>query len=258
MGIKIGHASIDENGKIAGGKVGDQTTKEICTRIWYDKDWDYYIECTDTIIANKASIFVEQVCANPNYGYDQSDRLTGYVNIVKNGGKVYGAKGEFDCSSLIAAAYILAGLKLSPSCTTRDIRRALFATDKFKVYSEARYLTSDRYAKRGGIYLKEGSHIVMALENGASNPYPQPTRTIYYDNEDRKVVCDGDDVKFVQFELREAGITIVTINGVKKELKIDGSCGQITDAGIRRYQTIRRLVVDGKCGPKTIADMINR
>jgi hypothetical protein len=55
MAIRIGHASIDENGRIAGGKVGDQTSKEICVRLWYDKDWDYYIECEDSIIANKAA-----------------------------------------------------------------------------------------------------------------------------------------------------------------------------------------------------------
>ena len=30
--IKIGHASIDENGKITGGKAGDQTGKEVCIR----------------------------------------------------------------------------------------------------------------------------------------------------------------------------------------------------------------------------------
>ena len=37
MAVKIGHASIDENGKAAGGKAGDQTGREVCVR-----DWDWY------------------------------------------------------------------------------------------------------------------------------------------------------------------------------------------------------------------------
>lgn len=39
----IGHASIDENGQIAGGEVGDQTGREICTREWYMHK--FWLEC---------------------------------------------------------------------------------------------------------------------------------------------------------------------------------------------------------------------
>ena len=41
MAVKIGHASIDENGRAQGGKAGDQTGKEVCTRNWYkhSKGW---------------------------------------------------------------------------------------------------------------------------------------------------------------------------------------------------------------------------
>ncbi len=37
------HASIDERGKISGGKKGDQTGKEICVRPYYNKPWDYVL-----------------------------------------------------------------------------------------------------------------------------------------------------------------------------------------------------------------------
>jgi peptidoglycan hydrolase-like protein with peptidoglycan-binding domain len=253
--VRIGHASIDEDGEIAGGSIGDQTGKEICIRLWYDKDWDYYLECIDPIIADKAATFVEQVCTDPNYGYDQSQRLTGYNNILANHNEVKGGKGEFDCSSLDAAAYIFAGLKLSPACTTRDLRKALMATGKFREYSDAEHLTSSKYAKRGGIYLKEGHHVVMALEDG--NPYPVPERTIYYDDEHKTVVCSGDDVRFIQFELRKVGIKYVIVDGVRKELKIDGKCGPVTHAGIIAYQIRNKLVVDGRCGSKTVGHMMN-
>lgn len=250
MGIKIGHASIDERGKIAGGKTGDQTGKEICIRSWYSKPWNVYLECTDPILANKAASYMEQICADNNYGYDQDERLTGYNAIVANGGKVKGAKGEFDCSSLVSTCYRLAGLKISPSSTTRSIRANFMATGKFKLYLDPAHLTSDKYAKRGGIYLKEGSHVVMALEDGQRpvNPYREPTETI-------KKGMAGEGVMWVQWELREAGYTIVRVNGYDKELKVDGDCGPITDAGIRAYQRDHGLVVDGKVGPATRKSM---
>ena len=165
MAIKIGHASIDEKGKISGGKIGDQTGKEIFIRNWYSKPWNVYLECTDKKLADKAAKYMEQICKDDNYGYDQGQRLTGYNSIVANKGKVKGGKGEFDCSSLVASCYKLAGLNISPALTTRNMRSALLATGKFKAYTGAKYLKSNTYAKRGGIYLKEGSHVVMALED---------------------------------------------------------------------------------------------
>lgn len=165
MAIKIGHASIDEKGKISGGKIGDQTGKEIFIRNWYSKPWNVYLECTDKKLADKAADYMEQICLDDNYGYDQGQRLTGYNSIVANKGKVKGGKGEFDCSSLVASCYKLAGLNISPALTTRNMRSALLATGKFKAYTGAKYIKSDEYAKRGGIYLKEGSHVVMALED---------------------------------------------------------------------------------------------
>jgi len=169
MAIKIGHASIDENGKATGGKVGDQTGKEVCIREWYSKPWNVYLECIDPELADKAANIMECICADNNYGYDQSERLTGYNAIVANKGRIHGAKGEFDCSSLVATCYRLAGLNVSPSCTTRNLRVALLATGKFRAYTDKKYLTSDTYAKRGGIYLAEGSHVVMALEDGSED-----------------------------------------------------------------------------------------
>lgn len=253
MAIKIGHASIDENGKISGGKAGDQTGKEICIRNWYNKPWNIYLECTDKTMANKAANIMEQICKDNNFGYDQSQRLTGYNAIIQNGCKVKGAKGEFDCSSLVSACYKLAGLNISPSCTTRNLRVELIKTGKFKMYADLPHLTSDKYAKRGGIYLKEGSHVVMALEDGSAyvNPYPEPTMTIL-------IGSKGDAVKWVQWELLEDGIKTVTLEGKKKKLTIDGECGPITDAAIREYQKKHKLTIDGKVGPKTREDMKKR
>ncbi|BCZ45866.1 hypothetical protein psyc5s11_19330 [Clostridium gelidum] len=48
---QIVHASINENGGTTGGTAGDQTGKEICTRSYYNKPWNYilrYNEGSDT------------------------------------------------------------------------------------------------------------------------------------------------------------------------------------------------------------------
>ena len=87
------------------------------------------------------------------------------------------------------------------------------------------------------------------------NPYPVPERTIYYDTVNKKIVCKGEDVKFVQWELIEDDITSVILDGKKKKLTIDGSCGKITDAGIREYQRKHGLNIDGRVGPKTVSEM---
>jgi hypothetical protein len=47
------------------------------------------------------------------------------------------------------------------------IMEALLGTGKFVEYTDTTHLIKDTNAKRGGIYLKEGHHVVMALENGS-------------------------------------------------------------------------------------------
>ena len=165
MAVKIGHASIDENGKVSGGKVGDQTGKEICIRDWYKKPWNVMLICTDEKIADKAADYMEAICKDDSYGYDQSQRTTGYESIKKNG--VAKGKGEFDCSSLVASCYKLAGLNVNVNCTTSNLRKALLATGKFKAYEDNAHVNTSAYAKRGAVYLSEGHHVVMALGSGS-------------------------------------------------------------------------------------------
>lgn len=81
-----------------------------------------------------------------------------------------------------------------------------------------------------------------------ANPYVEPTATILLGSKD-------DTVKWVQWELLDDGIKTVTVDGKKKTLTIDGDCGKITDAAIRKYQRKHKLVVDGKCGPATRKEM---
>ena len=149
MAVKIGHASIDENGKITGKKQGDQTGKEICTRSWYPKSFTAYLEPLDLNMADKAATYMEEIAADDDFGYSQPNRWTGYQAIINNGRKVKGAKGDFDCSSLILSCYIFAGLSIAASGYTGNMVKILEDTGKFKVHRDAARLNSDAYAQRG-------------------------------------------------------------------------------------------------------------
>lgn len=68
----------------------------------------------------------------------------------------------------------------------------------------------------------------------ASNPFPEPTKAV-------KRGMTGTDVKWVQFELSEAGYTI----------DVDGDFGSITDSTLRAFQKSCKIEADGICGPET-------
>ena len=172
MNIKIGHAVMDELGKTIGAVPGDQTGKEIAISTWYAKNkagrvWQYYLECTDSAMSGRAAQYMQQICADDAFGYSQgkTQRWDGYRAIKANGGMVSGARGDFDCSTLVISCYIFAGLIMEPDGYTGNLRAQLLATGKFKSYSDSAHLDTDKLAKRGSIYLRNG-HVLMALENG--------------------------------------------------------------------------------------------
>lgn len=82
---QIVHASLNEKGGIYGGKTGDQTGREICTRAYYDKPWDYVLRYPDPVLANEYTAKAEAIAKDDTHGYDQINRQG----------------PDFDCSSLV-------------------------------------------------------------------------------------------------------------------------------------------------------------
>ena len=82
------------------------------------------------------------------------------------------------------------------------------------------------------------------------NPYHEPLKTIYKGCKDTGT---ASDVKWVQYELREAGFDrpFIYKGNLYGEVKCDGSAGKITDAAIRSFQESCKLTCDGKVGPAT-------
>lgn len=172
MSTLIAHASIDERGKVAGGKSGDQTEKEVCIRSWYSKPWDYVIRFKDPIARIKVAECMRSAAINPVIGYDQTQRntLLAYArNVGYNPGKVT-VPCETDCSALVSLACIYAGIPERTmvvggnSATTRTLKGILESTGKVEIFSDKSYTTKDKNLMAGDILLSEGHHVAAVVQ----------------------------------------------------------------------------------------------
>lgn len=237
MSVIIGHASIDEYGKISGGKAGDQTGKEVCTRTFYmhKKGW-YCLRPKDEKIANDIAQCMEWACSNHFIGYDQSQRLDLY-NGTKNLKfrcdietlKVY---VECDCSSLVRVCLAYAGVMVSDFNTSNE-RKVILATGLFE---EVTVKSDGSNLKRGDILVtKTKGHTVVVISNSnysnkvsnESEEYNMPT--ISYGSK-------GRAVKVWQIILGFTGDDV------------DGNFGKGTKEKTFKWQEEHGLKVDGIVG----------
>jgi hypothetical protein len=169
MAVRIGHASIDENGKASGGAAGDQTGKEVCTRDWYNKPWIAVIRPKDSTVAEKIATAMEAACANDNIGYDQSQRTTLFTLAKAANWNIAGIKTkcETDCSALVAVCVNAAGISVSKDIYTGNEKAALQNTGKFTVLTGSEYIAKSDNLKRGDILLASG-HTAVVLSNGSA------------------------------------------------------------------------------------------
>ena len=132
--IKFSGAHCDEHGKISGGVVGDQTGREVCTKDAYmhSKGW-VVLRHPDAAIAKKVAKFAKAIADNNNFGYDQSQRTTGYTATKKAGwnpAKVK-TKVEIDCSETVRTAVACALGKDIPDFNT-ELEKSVLLKQGFK------------------------------------------------------------------------------------------------------------------------------
>lgn len=234
--VRIGHASIDEHGKISGGAKGDQTGREVCIRSYYVRNWRYMLRAIDPNLAEKMAQECEIACKNENIGYSQADRNSLYKEWQKTHDLSSIGKCNTDCSAFMTICAIAAGVEelnyQTNAPTTSTMSAAFLKTGKFKVFTDAKYLLSSRYLKRGDILITPGSHTVMVLDDGTSPILKRGSK--------------GDEVKRLQAALNATGLYA---------LDIDGDFGKLTEAAVRDFQSRRNLIIDGICGPQTYAEL---
>lgn len=219
--IRIAHASIDENGKAHGGKAGDQTGKEVCIRTWYSKPWDFVLRCKKRDKAELMAQACEDICNNPNIGYDQYQRNTLKHQallchyIIKSIKTPCGC----DCSSMMTVCAECAGIAIPYNSgnapTTSTMKTAFTKTGEFEVLTDKKYTTKSEYLLRGDILVKAGCHTVMVLDNGELSG-EQPKKKYQYgiDISQNQGSINWDKVK-------EAGIEFVCLRSTKKSFNTD-------------------------------------
>lgn len=128
MVLIIGHASIDESGRIQGGSAGNQTGREVCIRNYYlhSKGW-YLLRPKDVDHAIAIAEAMLRACNNVCIGYDQGNRL----GVIKYGTKTK-TKTECDCSSLVRQCVIEGTGKDPGNFTTANEVSKLGATGLFE------------------------------------------------------------------------------------------------------------------------------
>lgn len=243
MDIIIGSARCDENGKYSGGKVGDQTGKEVSTQKFYVSSKGWYILRPKSIshaslLANK----MLQACNNKNIGYDQSNRL----GIIKYG-ILTSVKTECDCSSLVRQCIKEAIGKDVGNFTTSNEVAVLVNSGLFDKVS---YTSSTTLYSGDILVTKTKGHtvIVVSGNNRSSSSSTTVTKTSY---QTIKNGSNGDYVvKWQKFLLSQNYKTCVT-NGTRKMLSVDGVFGDITKSITIRWQNAHGLVGDGVVGKLT-------
>ena len=88
MMVLFGSARIDENGKITGGKPGDQTGREVATQSYYmsKKGW-IGLRQKDPLVAVKLAEAMLEACNNNCIGYNQNKR-SGVIIQLKTFGNL--------------------------------------------------------------------------------------------------------------------------------------------------------------------------
>lgn len=271
MAVIIGHASIDERGKANSGQAGDQTGREVCTRSWYNKGWTVLIRAKDPAVAERMAKACEAGCANPRIGYDQYQR-----NTLRTQARAVGwdlskitVNCETDCSAFMTVCAEAAGIDMDATYTsgnapvTWNMRQLFVGTGAFTAFTDSKYLTSDKYLRRGDILVYEKGHTAMVLSNGelsgntSSTPAAQttPTTTTTTKGECEvklnvlKKGSKGEDVKAMQILLIGRGYSCGSYGA-------DGDFGSATDNAVRAYQKAKGLTVDGIAGPATMAKLL--
>ena len=161
--VTVGSARIDENGNANWGKAGDQTSREVATEPYYKHRLGWYmLRPKEAAVANKLAQAMREGCANDNIGYSQSDRY-GVLNNLKIYGSIarIKAKTNADCSSLVRACCIQAGILVGDFNTSSEVA----VLERTGAFQKAVIVTNDTKLCQGDILVTMSKgHTVIVTE----------------------------------------------------------------------------------------------
>ena len=254
MSYYIVHSSIDENRNARGGKAGDQSCREVCTRSWYSKPWGMVLRYKDAAVAKKARDIAIKLANSNLVGYDQNERNSIYKQLERNGWDVdkyiaSGVKTECDCSSFVYACYccVLAELRGLANAPTTATAKSFYSSHGFEVFTSSAYTAAANKLIEGDLLNKAGSHIVMfAGTNVSVESNISASASTSVSTSTLRKGSRGDEVKTLQQNLNtvmNAGLTT------------DGVFGTNTYNALKAFQLSHGLAADGIYGPASRAKM---
>ena len=170
--VVVGSARIDENGNANWGKAGDQTSREVATEPYYKHRLGWYmLRPKDKDVARKIGLAMIEACLNNNIGYDQSNRY-GVISCLQKYGRLakINEATEADCSSLVRACCIQAGIQVGDFNTSSEVA----VLEKTGAFQKAVIVTNDTKLCQGDILVtRSKGHTVIVTEG-----YPREEKPV--------------------------------------------------------------------------------
>ena len=173
MMVTVGSARIDERGNANWGKAGDQNSREVATEPYYKHRLGWYLlRPKEAAVAKKLAQAMCEGCANDNIGYSQSDRY-GVLNNLKIYGSIakIKAKTNADCSSLVRACCIQAGILVGDFNTSSEVA----VLEKTGAFQKAVIVTNDTKLCQGDILVTMSKGHTVVVTEGYPREDEKPT-----------------------------------------------------------------------------------
>ena len=183
MSVIIGSARISEKGSIVGAP-GDQKQKntpdyagEVSLEKYYNHSLGWVVlRAKDTKVAEKLAYDMNAICNNANFGYSQTQRLTGYNAAAKVGfdGAKVREKCNIDCSETVRVCLAYAGIKVADFITSNEVS-TIMATGKFEKITTV----NEKMLRKGDILVtkKKGHTAIVVDAPTASTEKPKTATT---------------------------------------------------------------------------------
>ena len=171
--VVVGSARIDERGNANWGKAGDQTSKEVATEPYYKHRLGWYmLRPKEAAVARKIGLAMVEACLNNNIGYDQSERY-GVINCLKKYGRIakINEPTEADCSSLVRACCIQAGIQVGDFNTSSEVA----VLEKTGAFHKAVVVTNDTKLCAGDVLVTMTKGHTVIVTEGYPREDEKPT-----------------------------------------------------------------------------------
>ncbi len=184
--VRIGQATSDENGKLTGGKAGDQNGKEVAMANWSYASGNKYNTWTHVFRAKNAAARLKiaqaaiDACNNNHIGYDtgSGDRKSCFkaAQAVNFDLSKVTKDCELTCSELanvcIAAAGLKSYLPVNKAAYVESLKDALRISSEFTLHTAASYTSKSGNLLPGDIIMS-GSHTAIVIKVPAKKTVDQ-------------------------------------------------------------------------------------